>query len=144
MRNKTLKLWLESAGATVGNKVNKGVNLPHFMWDDNCPKSIKREFIAGWFGGDGSRFGITTNKTLKMNDHMVSVSLQESNSIDLLKNSKIAVDKMNEILFSLEHSSKIDEIKKSAGKKVLVYTTIHPLKITKVKNAQKTDRNNDE
>ena len=100
MRNKTLKLWLESAGVTVGNKVNKGVNLPHFMWDDNCPKSIKREFIAGWFGGDGSRFDITTNKTLKMNDHMVSVSLQESNSIDLLKNSKIAVDKMNEIIRS--------------------------------------------
>lgn len=101
LRSRTLKTWLENAGVTVGNKVDQGVRIPHFMWDDTCPKSIKREFIAGWFGGDGSRFGTTHNKrNLKMNDHLVSVSLQGDDACTILRDSKLTVEKMNEVIRS--------------------------------------------
>jgi intein/homing endonuclease/phage/plasmid-associated DNA primase len=36
-----------------GGRVNNKMQLPSFIFDDDCPTFIIREFIAGMFGGDG-------------------------------------------------------------------------------------------
>ena len=40
-------------GITIGKKINQPAKLPAFILDENCPKPIVREFLAGLFGGDG-------------------------------------------------------------------------------------------
>jgi len=50
-----IKKWFKDAGITIGNKIKK---LPNFMWDNNCPKSIQREFIAAWFGEDEDNYNL--------------------------------------------------------------------------------------
>lgn len=40
-------------GDGYGRRVDKKSSLPSFIVDVNCPKIIKREFLAGMFGGDG-------------------------------------------------------------------------------------------
>lgn len=41
-------------GIIVGKRSTQPMKLPKFILDDNCPKAIIREFLAGIFGGDGS------------------------------------------------------------------------------------------
>jgi len=132
--NKLLKTLLTNVGVTVGNKVDKGMRIPNFMWDDNCPKSIQREFIAGWFGGDGSRFGTINNgKNLKTNYHLVSVSLQGKNSNTVLKNAMMAVKRMNEVIKSFGIESEVVITNSKATIKGLttvtskIYTDINPI-----------------
>jgi intein/homing endonuclease len=38
---------------TVGRRTTQAASYPEFLYDENCPKSILREFLAGCFGGDG-------------------------------------------------------------------------------------------
>jgi DNA-directed RNA polymerase II subunit RPB2 len=40
-------------GLISGRKVNQPGTLPNFILDENCPRPIVREFLAGMFGGDG-------------------------------------------------------------------------------------------
>jgi DNA-directed RNA polymerase II subunit RPB2 len=40
-------------GLISGKKVNQPGTLPDFILDENCPRPIVREFLAGMFGGDG-------------------------------------------------------------------------------------------
>jgi len=40
-------------GIIIGKKVIQPGTLPEFILDENCPKPIIREFLAGLFGGDG-------------------------------------------------------------------------------------------
>jgi DNA-directed RNA polymerase II subunit RPB2 len=40
-------------GIITCRRVNQDGDLPHFIIDKNCPKSIVREFLGGLFGGDG-------------------------------------------------------------------------------------------
>jgi intein/homing endonuclease len=40
-------------GLISGKKVNQPGTLPKFILDENCPRPIVREFLAGMFGGDG-------------------------------------------------------------------------------------------
>jgi DNA-directed RNA polymerase II subunit RPB2 len=44
---------LEIKGLLRGKKVNQPGTLPDFILDENCPRPIVREFLAGMFGGDG-------------------------------------------------------------------------------------------
>jgi len=39
--------------AQPGGRVNNPMSLPKFIFDDDCPEFLIREFIAGLFGGDG-------------------------------------------------------------------------------------------
>lgn len=40
-------------GLIIGRKVEQEAVLPEFILDENCPKPIIREFLAGMFGADG-------------------------------------------------------------------------------------------
>lgn len=98
-RSPELKKLFVDVGVTIGNKVDQGMKLPNFMWDEKCPLSIKREFIAGWFGGDGSKFGRANDgKSLKTNSHLVSVSLQGPNASSVFKSALSAANHMNNII----------------------------------------------
>jgi len=51
-------------GVNKGKKVETCRQLPKFILNDDCPKSVIREFLGGLFGGDGScpRLDIRKNK----------------------------------------------------------------------------------
>jgi len=40
-------------GMSVGRRTIQETTYPEFLFQENCPKSIIREFLAGSFGGDG-------------------------------------------------------------------------------------------
>lgn len=40
-------------GVVTGEKVPQKRSIPDFILDENCPKSVVREFLGGLFGGDG-------------------------------------------------------------------------------------------
>ena len=44
---------IEIPGVVTGKRIEKDGDLPHFILDANCPKSIVREFLGALFGGDG-------------------------------------------------------------------------------------------
>jgi len=44
---------IQLKGITIGKKINQPAELPAFILDENCPKPIVREFLAGLFCGDG-------------------------------------------------------------------------------------------
>ena len=41
-------------GMTIGRRTEQEASLPHFLLYENCPKSIIREFLGGFYGGDGA------------------------------------------------------------------------------------------
>lgn len=40
-------------GVTIGRRSGQKAELPHFLFEADCPTSIIREFLGGLFGGDG-------------------------------------------------------------------------------------------
>ena len=63
-----------------GGRVNNKMQLPSFIFDDDCPTFIIREFIAGMFGGDGiippiheNRFGTLSLIASKIDEHVDSL-----------------------------------------------------------------------
>jgi intein/homing endonuclease len=40
-------------GMTYGRRTTQETSYPEFLFEETCPKSIVREFLAGCFGGDG-------------------------------------------------------------------------------------------
>ena len=40
-------------GMTYGRRTTQETSYPDFLFEDKCPKSMTREFLAGCFGGDG-------------------------------------------------------------------------------------------
>ena len=51
--SKLTNLLRNISGIVIGKKVNQERTIPDFLLDDDCPKSIIREFLGGLFGGDG-------------------------------------------------------------------------------------------
>jgi len=43
----------ELDGMTIGHRTTQEASLPDFLFDNNCPKAFIREFLGGFFGGDG-------------------------------------------------------------------------------------------
>ncbi|NDH66959.1 MAG: hypothetical protein EBY22_03435 [Gammaproteobacteria bacterium] len=70
----------ELDGLLAGRKVAQPGTLPAFILDENCPKPIVREFLAGMFGGDGhtSVLGMHRGKR----DLLSSVSFSQTKYIE--------------------------------------------------------------
>ncbi len=49
-------------GMTIGRRTTQVPEWPTFVFQEHCPKSIIREFLAGAFGGDGWSPYLKTNK----------------------------------------------------------------------------------
>lgn len=47
------RLLLKIPNIPVGKRICQPLNMPKFLLQENCPKSIIREFLGGLFGGDG-------------------------------------------------------------------------------------------
>lgn len=45
---------LESVGCTVGKKTDNSPRIPAFFLHENCPPGVVREFLAAYWGGDGT------------------------------------------------------------------------------------------
>jgi len=48
-------------GMTIGRRTTKVPEWPSFVFDEHCPKSVIREFLAGLFSGDGWAPYLVTN-----------------------------------------------------------------------------------
>ena len=70
----------ELDGLLAGRKVAQPGTLPAFILDENCPRPIVREFLAGMFGGDGhtSVLGMHRGKR----DLLSSVSFSQTKYIE--------------------------------------------------------------
>lgn len=75
-------------GMTIGRRTTKVPEWPSFLLQDNCPKSIIREFLGGAFGGDGWAPYLKTNKqdgkgTVTFNPPAISQSSTPEQSNEL-------------------------------------------------------------
>ena len=48
------KQFIQLEGIVVGKRTHNPYTLPSFILEEECPKSIVREFLGGMFGGDGT------------------------------------------------------------------------------------------
>jgi len=73
-------------GVLTGRKVTQERSIPHFLLEDNCPKSVIREFLGGLFGGDGHspRLDIRKGQRTCIDNIKFSWTTQEKN-LDALK-----------------------------------------------------------
>lgn len=90
-----LNAMIELDGIEVGKRINCYSTLPSFLFDqqNKCPKIVKREFLAGMFGGDGYAFylnyGLNKQKTcqVSMSSQIGLVASKTEKHIDSLKES---------------------------------------------------------
>ena len=71
---------LEIKGLLRGRKVNQPGTLPDFILDENCPRPIVREFLAGMFGGDGHTCVLGMHRGKR--DILSSVSFSKSKTYE--------------------------------------------------------------
>jgi DNA-directed RNA polymerase II subunit RPB2 len=71
---------LEIKGLLRGKKVNQPGTLPDFILDENCPRPIVREFLAGMFGGDGHTCVLGMHRGKR--DILSSVSFSKSKTYE--------------------------------------------------------------
>ena len=71
---------LEIKGLLCGKKVNQPGTLPDFILDENCPRPIVREFLAGMFGGDGHTCVLGMHRGKR--DILSSVSFSKSKTYE--------------------------------------------------------------
>jgi hypothetical protein len=74
---------------TVGRRTRQTQQWPRFLFEDNCPKSIIREFLGGLFGGDGWSPYLMTNKqdgkgTVTFNPPAISQSAEHERADELV------------------------------------------------------------
>jgi len=67
-------------GLTFGKKVIQPAVLPEFILDENCPKPIIREFLAGMFGGDGHTCYLGMHRGKR--DLLTSISFSKTKSYE--------------------------------------------------------------
>jgi DNA-directed RNA polymerase II subunit RPB2 len=71
---------IEIKGLLRGKKVNQPGTLPDFILDENCPRPIVREFLAGMFGGDGHTCVLGMHRGKR--DILSSVSFSKSKTYE--------------------------------------------------------------
>jgi DNA-directed RNA polymerase beta subunit len=71
---------LEIKGLLRGRKINQPGTLPDFILDENCPRPIVREFLAGMFGGDGHTCVLGMHRGKR--DILSSVSFSKSKTYE--------------------------------------------------------------
>lgn len=71
---------LKIKGLLRGKKVNQPGTLPDFILDENCPRPIVREFLAGMFGGDGHTCVLGMHRGKR--DIMSSVSFSKTKTYE--------------------------------------------------------------
>lgn len=92
------ELWssMTGVGITTGSKVDQGIRLPSFIWDEDCPVSVQREFLAAWMGGDGNRPRKGNNgKSLLFDPMLISVNAKTPK---ILNESRRAIRQLISIL----------------------------------------------
>lgn len=62
----------EISPVQTGGRVNNAMSLPEFIFDDNCPTFIIREFVASLFGGDGILPSINSDGVFQGMLHLVA------------------------------------------------------------------------
>jgi DNA-directed RNA polymerase II subunit RPB2 len=75
-------------GLMTGRRTTQEASLPKFLFEENCPKTIIREFLGGFFGGDGHAPYLIKN---------IFSKVKLSQSI-VVKYKKSLEDKMNNII----------------------------------------------
>lgn len=87
-------------GMVVGKRTTTTQSLPYYLFDEKCPLSIIREFLGGYYGGDGWSPYLTTNNqdgqgTVTFNPPAIS----QSAKVELLESLE---QKMLSVNFLLE------------------------------------------
>lgn len=52
---------INETGVPLGARINQEMSFPSFIMEKNCPVSVVREFLGGYFGGDGHAPGFGKN-----------------------------------------------------------------------------------
>jgi intein/homing endonuclease len=71
---------IQLPGLISGKKVNQPGTLPDFILDENCPRPIVREFLAGMFGGDGHTCVLSMHRGKR--DILSSVSFSQTKTYE--------------------------------------------------------------
>jgi intein/homing endonuclease len=71
---------IQLPGLISGKKVNQPGTLPKFILDENCPRPIVREFLAGMFGGDGHTCVLGMHRGKR--DILTSVSFSQTKTYE--------------------------------------------------------------
>ena len=107
-------------GMTVGKRSGQSPKWPKFVFENDCPKSVIREFLGGLFGGDGWCPYLKTNNqdghgTVTFNPPAISMSSEVEFSEELIK-------KMTDISILLQKfdiiNSRIEKLKPYENEKI--------------------------
>jgi len=86
--------YLHNLGDGYGGRMSRESKFPSFILDKNCPKILKREFLAGMFGGDG----ITSNYCESTKTY-TNPSFCKSKNFNYIENLKDFMEIMQKMLF---------------------------------------------
>ena len=82
LRQSFINSILQLKGLIHGKKVTQKAVLPEFIVDENCPRPIVREFLAGLFGGDGHTCYLGLHRGKR--DLLTSISFSQTKSKEYL------------------------------------------------------------
>jgi DNA-directed RNA polymerase II subunit RPB2 len=115
-------------GILIGKKSSQHATLPEFILDENCPKPIVREFLAGLFGGDGhtcvlglhrGKRDILTSVSFSQSKHAKHLSSLSQMMEDIKKLlsrfdiNKVTIQKFKETTYSKKKTTHVNEDERS-------------------------------
>ncbi len=83
-------------GLIHGKKSTQAAILPEFIMNDNCPRPIVREFLAGLFGGDGHTCCLGLHRGVR--DLITSVGFSQTKSKEHLQSLYIMMNDLQKLL----------------------------------------------
>jgi DNA-directed RNA polymerase beta subunit/intein/homing endonuclease len=107
---------IQLKGITIGSKMKQPSKLPEFILDENCPKPIVREFLAGLFGGDGHTCVLGLHRGKR--DILTSVSFSKSKSIKYMESLTQMMEDIKKLLARFDiHKVTIQKFKETTHSK---------------------------
>ena len=119
----SLAFLLQYLGACTGNKTQQKRNVPH--WIINGSSSVKREFLSGYQGGDGSKVSVNW-KTAQQQIRIKSIPCRSR--LDVLSSHKLYMEQIAQLYSEFGITSSIHQYKTKYQDRVdlrLYFSTTH-------------------
>jgi len=112
---------IEIPGIVTGKNIEKDGDLPHFILDENCPKPIVREFLGGFFGGDGHTCSIS--RSVSISQTKIESKLQSLKT--MMENIKILLNRVGINNVSIQNLKETSSSKKDDESEKKYQSTLH-------------------
>lgn len=131
LHTKLIRAIKSLEGIMFGKRSNQENQLPKFLLDDKCPKSIIREFLGGYFGGDGCMPRLSKKSTLRGVKLELTIHKDKQQSMKIMfEHLQKLLDKLNVTGSFISGPFKMSKANKLGNQDNVIYRLSLPINTT--------------